>query len=333
MHKQSKVISGKVSIDTNVEKKFDENENVFIAGRIKDSCLKTRKLSLPLNTTTDSVMRALIPGRYYYEVNNDTVRTVAWISDNHSDIKKKDPESDDAEGAFDFPDPGFNQTRIVDTIHFKTANGKDYLLLSLSTSNHNESFITGRFSCAYLGAALFIKEGNYLHLKSFNPAIECVGQFGYVPHLKMLKVSDKDLILYFSNPTGGLLMYETDLYVLRFANNYWKTYLVQRDAGYGNGDDESEMVFYFEPVKRIHTAIDSSEDFNLYTSGHILHPDKLDSSTVPLGYFPAKLVNKLFNSKADSIHFQFNTIYHFTGKNYKIINQTILESGKALDLK
>jgi len=276
----------------------------------------------PINA--DSALRTLIPGKYYFSFDNDTLRGVAWKCKRHGN---RNPPVDDAEDeAFTFPDAEFNFTTISNFGQYKDDAGNEWAYLTLSTSNLNEYPQTGRFYCGYLGVAVFKKADKNWQLRYFNPNIDCMGQFYRAPTPRIVKLGANNFGFYLDNPTGSWMAPNFDTHLCAFVDDKWKTILSVENSQYDAGGRYDTTLFWRSTLNV--PLINSDMTFNdveLTTIGTITSPKGLDTTDINFSNFPTSLVTTLLSSQSPSINFKFKTVYHFQNGKYDMVKQEVLE--------
>lgn len=294
----------------------DEKEDTLQPLLISKAYLKFRPLSLPLNISDDDMLRALIPGRYYH--GSEYTSLVAWTTE-RVHAKERDYDTDDN---WPFPDAIFNQTKLSKRLSYTDDNGEQYCLAVLSTSNHNEILLSGRFSCAYLGIAVFKKSATKWDLQSFDPEISCMGQFAQVPEARLIKLGKNNFGISMENSIGGGGQYEADIIVLSQWQNKWKLVLETNTAAYGGLLDTS--INFTSDLSAIpHSSNNNFNNLSVLTKGVIYTPKEIDSSGLDLSALPTELITTFKNSRKDSLHFEVMTIYKFNGEEYKQMEQAV----------
>jgi len=303
---------------------FFDYENFFVPKVIPSKYLKFRPLSLPDPLDEDKTLRALIPGRYYFSHEDDTLRLIAWKCKTKSTKKGVWDLTDSS--AFPVPDTAFNQTKVSQLSYMKSENGTRYAVLVFGTCNQNEIYPEGRFSCAYMGIAIFQQNGKSWDLQYFDPFTGCVGQFAHVPELHPIKISTNTFLYYYMQPTSGFGTYEANLEVGGIIHNKLVNLATQEETenNFGNYDSTISWTSKIEI-----DSLDKSEcpDLSIITEGKVLSPKKLDTGNYTLPYLPKELLKTFHHSKKPSLDFKYKTQYHFQNNEYKRIKQGVVEVG------
>ena len=96
-----------------------------------------------------------------------------------------------------------NESRVVGIID-TVLDGRQLKFITFQTVDfEDECFHTGRFNCAALGVAEFEKSGNQWNLSRFTPALACMGSFGDVRPIKVIRLGKNNYGYILEDMNGG----------------------------------------------------------------------------------------------------------------------------------
>jgi len=205
-------------------------------------------------------------------------------------------------------------TRFRDKLEFEQ-NGKSYTLLTLTSGYYTPNqALMGRMSCSFLGLALFEKSGNGWDLKTFNPAIVCLGNFFNTPSPTLQKIG-KNNAFAFDYYIGGKDTPKTCDRLLvglikgEFQPLYQQDFFKRQDGELSNWD------------AKIIVQNDSNQFANLevVTTGKI---SKVDLDEWDIEYLPKSLQDKL--QIRDDFRFELHQYLQFEKKKYQIKSDTLI---------
>jgi hypothetical protein len=150
--------------------------------------LAWKELTLPGPFHPDSALHRLYPGRFMKNAYDDMPDFVLWKCE-ECEVKSHDGWFI-GEPQF-FPNPQGMETDVIR--HYRYfENGKEQITVFFSSHDIRYGDPgSGRFTCAFLGAALFEKEGDSWKLEAFHPGMDCTGNYSEARSPDTLRVGNK----------------------------------------------------------------------------------------------------------------------------------------------
>ncbi len=216
-----------------------------------------------------------------------------------------------------FPFDG-NSTISCDVLHYADDDGNACVIMSFSsmqaTIAADETMFSGRFSCAVLGLARFVRMGNRWHLKGFVPSFGCYGAFRNLPAIHIIRLGRNNYGCYLLDCNGGGGgPYWGNLHIFGEVNGRFKELLSVPDVQRTNAlDGWSELIgkadtLVTQPFGDLPLIIKGKYKKWSYTNG---------SETLIAKCIPVE-IRKIIDT-ADSFDFRISRVYTYRGGVYRL---------------
>jgi hypothetical protein len=282
----------------------------FLPPSIDYQDFEEKTISISLSFTPEQVMKTIFGKNYFYVLNDpDTIKTALWKNQN---FPLKSIPNTYSEEKFFFPDSSLTyDTRYLKDTIWANSEGKKYALISFSTSpiEYADLALVGRFSCAFLGVALFEQKADSFQLIDKNLGIGCYGAYSHAPLPSLVKIGAKKYALLIEQVNGGA---GGPYYGVMFLHSLDKRNqllfsesLTSRTMGVGSSW-HSKIVFDSLSNKEMY-------DFKLITKGELMR-DSFENIGESIDGLPLLLRNLM--KKKDLTSFTWIREYTFKNGSY-----------------
>lgn len=153
---------------------FDPNDGYALAGEIPFSILSYNSYSIPFDFQPNELLAHFFPGKIYKRPDSNTIFS-CWSCKDGKTLRHQLYMDEEV----NFPREK-NETEWLDTISWKQPDGNRYLAFFVQSSEPTDDgggFCCGRFTPAWVGAAIFRAESSQWSLIAYEPALELSGLF------------------------------------------------------------------------------------------------------------------------------------------------------------
>lgn len=265
-------------------------------------------------------MHKLFPGNYYTRVyEGDTIKAINWICEKCRKYTLRDEWEHEK---IIFPDAKMNQTRLLGCQKFKDENGKEYLVLSTSTSAQSDFILTGRDETGVLSIAVFIKDGAGWKLENFAPAIGGYGRWAMASQPDIIRLGKNNFGFWennFNDGPGQPQFYQSNI-IAKINGKYQEVLDLEND-----GMQSFTCTSWYSAISFPDSLSDKVfRDINLGYKGTLCTSDTEDYDPKIL----PKRIASAFMSCKDSLQFEFERKYKFEGERYKLKDEKIISIKK-----
>jgi hypothetical protein len=196
---------------------------------------------------------------------------------------------------------------VLDTI----LDGKELKLITFQTAEfEGECFHTGRFNCASVGVAEFVKNSGEWQLVRFSPALSCMGAFGMANPVRVIRLGKNNYGYILEDINGGAggpfysrmeLFAESQGAMMIMMGDVART-LVYTDSCYYNASYSC-------------AATDEEKSFGEFK---IVSKGIYNTNTDDEGWDPPYFESQLINAAKGKTSFKmtYTTTYRFDGTSY-----------------
>ncbi len=292
-------------------------------------------LSIPCPFNKVTALKCLFPGRYFrFEAVGRTVHQEFWTCPKCPKVKV--PGTMDGQTADVFENPGEqdvfpfdgNSTISCDVLHYTDDDGNACVIMSFSTTQAtiaaDETMFTGRFSCAVLGLARFVRIGNRWRLKGFVPSFGCYGAFRDLPAIHLIRFGRNNYGCYLLDCNGGAGGPSWgNLHIFGEVNGRFKELLSVPDVRRTNALDG-----WMEQIGKADTSFTRPfGDLPLIIEGDYKKWSYTDSNETPLaGCIPLEI--RMTVATSDSFDFRIRRVYRYKGDGYHLLKTKVTTKHK-----
>jgi hypothetical protein len=293
-------------------------------------------LSFPCPFNKVTALRCLFPGRYFcFEADGKTVHQEFWTCPKCTKVKV--PGTMDGQTAFVFENPGEpdvfpydgNSTITGDVLHYADDDGNACVIISFSTTQAtiaaDETMFSGRFSCAVLGLARFVRIGNRWHLRGFEPSLGCYGAFRNLPAIHLIRFGRNNYGCYLLD-FNGLIgdPYWGNLHIFGEVNGRFKEVLSVPDVRRTNSPDS-----WSEQIGKADTSvIPLFGDLPLIIEGDYKKWSDTNNNKTPIANYIPVEIRKIIATR-DSLHFRIRRVYRYKGDGYQLLQRKVTTTHKS----